>query len=182
MSKSSPPRRPPLDVFDDEDLNRAQEALVAATGRESRPRAEKRSPLRLDAPIVESCDESRPQPASGTGGEGRDVESTWLDNGLDHGIVEATDAHLKFRVRQSTRARFDSFKAELSCALGGARLMDSNLGRALMDWFLEHAADSVIAAARGGPGGVRRPPSDDPVAMAAFDAALGELISDALKR
>ena len=58
--------------------------------------------------------------------------------------LEATDAHLKFRVRQSTRARFDSFKAELSAALGGVRLMDSNLGRALLDWFLFEGGERVL--------------------------------------
>ena len=64
-------------------------------------------------------------------------------------------------------------------AQDGVRLMDSSVGKALIDWFTLEAGDHVLAAARDGHA-LRRPPSDDLAAIAAFDEALRGSMSEAL--
>lgn len=175
MGKKPPARSPNIDVFEDDDLNQAQ-ALLSGDGV---PEARGEGPSERR---TRNAADTRPKPARETNepraaqsAEGLPASPEAASRG-----VEPTDAHLKFRVRQSTRARFDAFKAELSVALGGVRLADSNIGRAVVEWFLENAAECVVDLAREQR--LRRPASDDPAGIAAFDEALVHMIQDALAR
>lgn len=171
MPKPPPAQKRALDIFKDDDLNNAQIALAAAIeppfeGEEREKHSSKST--RVSNPVVAAA-----EPLEGRDGQDR-IESTASE-------VEATNAHLKFRVRQTTRARFDTFRAELSVALGGARLMDSNVGRALLDWFLFEVGEGVLIAVRRDATVLQRPASDDVAAMSAFDEALQAALSRALR-
>ena len=89
---------------------------------------------------------------------------------------------LKFRVPQTLRSEFQTFKAELSAALGGVALDDSNLGRPLLEHFLVEQRERILEAAAAFKGRLRRPANGDPVGMAEFDHALGEIFGEARKR
>ncbi len=155
----------PIDIFEDEDLSRAREIL--ATGNASGEMS-----VNLDANSgEEDADADLP----------KDEREASLV-AMDMAAVEPTDAHVKIRVRRTTRSQFDVFKAELSTALGGARLMDSNVGRAVLDWFLFEVGDQVLEAARDRTDVLRRPASDDLVGMAAFDDELRAIIARAVQR
>ncbi|MCZ7620152.1 MAG: hypothetical protein M5U32_18275 [Myxococcota bacterium] len=78
------------------------------------------------------------------------------------------------------RVSFQRFKAELSAALGGVALDDSNLGRALFQEILERHGEAILEAARDHAWDYDRPASSDAEAMAAFDDALQEVIGAAL--
>ena len=161
MKKSTPEK--PIDIFEDEDLSRARQMLSTGS-------ASNEMNLIRDA----------------NGGEGA-VDAGLVEDDCEASLgaeapafVEPTDAHLKIRVRRTTRGRFDAFKAELSSALGGARLMDSNLGRAVLDWFLFEVGDQVLAVARERAEVLQRPASDDLAGMAAFDDELRAIIARAV--
>lgn len=154
-----------IDIFEDEDLCRVREILSPARGK-SEERVDRHA--RIDA-----------VPKGNEPSESED-EGSRLEPQLVLG--EPTDAHIKIRVRRETRSRFDSFKAELSAALGGARLMDSNLGRAVLDWLLFEIGDVVLEVAQENAGALRRPASDDLAGMAAFDDALREIIVRAVNQ
>ena len=68
-------------------------------------------------------------------------------------------------------------KAELSAALGGVMLDDSNVGRALLDRLLSVERERVLAVARERPGTLKRPRNGNPEAMAAFDEAIRALLT-----
>jgi hypothetical protein len=89
---------------------------------------------------------------------------------------------LKFRVPQTLRSEFQTFKAELSAALGGVALDDSNLGRPLLEHFLVDQRDRILEAAGAYKGRLRRPANGDAVGMAEFDHLLGEIFGEARKR
>ena len=89
---------------------------------------------------------------------------------------------LKFRVPQTLRSEFQTFKAELSAVLGGVALDDSNLGRPLLEHFLVEQRERILEAAGSFRGRLRRPANGDTVGMAEFDHALGEIFSEARKR
>ena len=89
---------------------------------------------------------------------------------------------LKFRVPQNLRSEFQTFKAELSAALGGVALDDSNLGRPLLEHFLLDQRDRILEAAGAFRGELRRPANGDAVGMAEFDHTLGEIFREARKR
>jgi hypothetical protein len=89
---------------------------------------------------------------------------------------------LKFRIPQTLRSEFQTFKAELSAALGGVVLDDSNLGRPLLEHFLVDQRERILEAAAGFRGKLRRPANGDAVGMAEFDHTLGEIFGEARKR
>lgn len=154
----------PIDIFEDEDLSRAREILASGNAR---------------GEAIGNRD------ANGDGSDADadlpEVEREALLGVQDAAFIEPTDAHVKIRVRRTTRGRFDAFKADLSTALGGARLMDSNLGRAVLDWFLFEVGDQVLEAARERADVLRRPASDDLAGMAAFDDELRAIIARAVR-
>jgi hypothetical protein len=96
------------------------------------------------------------------------------------GEAAPTTATLRFRVSKDMRVAFQRFKTELSGALGGVPLDDSNLGRALLQEVIERRGEAILAAARTGSWAHGRPASADGAAMLAFDQALAELIGPAL--
>lgn len=79
---------------------------------------------------------------------------------------------------RSTRAEFQAFRAELSAALGGVAVDNSNIGRALLARLLGPERARVLEAARVIRGTLTRPRNDDAEAMAAFDEALVALLTD----
>jgi hypothetical protein len=89
---------------------------------------------------------------------------------------------LKFRVPQTLRSEFQTFKAELSAALGGVALDDSNLGRPLLEHFLVEQRERILEAAGPFRGKLRRPANGDAVGMAEFDHLLGEIFGEARRR
>ena len=154
-----------VDIFEDGDLS-AAEALIAEApevDREAPPGgpAEAERQIRRAEGTSSTIDAPRPERAG------------------ESSTVESFSSSLKFSVRPSTRSEFDAFKLRLSAALGGVRLNDSNVGRALLDWFLSEAAERVVAAARSRV--VQRPPTDDPARMAAFDQALTSIFGDGVE-
>jgi hypothetical protein len=81
------------------------------------------------------------------------------------------------------KSDFQAFKAELSSALGGVFIEDSNIGRSLLEILLagdDRARILEVARERGGE--IRRPANCDAVAMAEFDAAIGAIFLEARKR
>jgi hypothetical protein len=89
---------------------------------------------------------------------------------------------LKFRVPQTLRSEFQTFKAELSAALGGVALDDSNLGRPLLEHFLVEQRERILESATSFKGRLRRPANGDAVGMAEFDHLLGEIFGEARRR
>lgn len=89
---------------------------------------------------------------------------------------------LKFRVPQTLRSEFQTFKAELSAALGGVALDDSNLGRPLLEHFLLDQRERILEAAGAFRGKLRRPANGDAIGMAEFDHLLGEIFGEARRR
>jgi len=118
-----------------------------------------------------------PQPAA-KAGEGR---AEAAEEPAPHELPEP-NVPLKFRVPQTLRSEFQTFKAELSAALGGVVLDDSNLGRPLLEHFLVDQRDRILEAAGGFKGKLRRPANGDAVGMAEFDHTLGEIFGEARKR
>jgi hypothetical protein len=170
MARRPLKRSGPLDIFADENLSRAQSALSDATAPPETWESRRQEPLRQEAK------KHQPEPIRSAPPIRAAEEQPPAAGATSPVAVEPTNVHLKFRVRQATRARFDAFRAELSAALGGARLTDSNIGRALMDWILFELGDEILAAAKEASGTLRRPPADDPAAMAEFDEALREIV------
>ena len=89
---------------------------------------------------------------------------------------------LKFRVPQGLKTDFMTFKAELSAALGGVSLDDSNIARPLLEEFLVEYRTRILEAARTFEGPLVRPRNGDAVGMAEFDHSIGELFKQARKR
>ncbi len=89
---------------------------------------------------------------------------------------------LKFRVPQTLRSEFQTFKAELSAVLGGVALDDSNLGRPLLEHFLLDQRERILEAAGAFRGKLRRPANGDAIGMAEFDHLLGEIFGEARRR
>lgn len=89
---------------------------------------------------------------------------------------------LKFRVPQTLRSDFQTFKAELSAVLGGVALDDSNLGRPLLEHFLLDQRERILEAAGAFRGKLRRPANGDAIGMAEFDHLLGEIFGEARRR
>jgi hypothetical protein len=119
---------------------------------------------------------ARSTPAKGRRGKAEPVEEPESE------LVLEPNVPLKFRVPQTLRSEFQTFKAELSAALGGVALDDSNLGRPLLEHFLVEQRERILEAAAAFKGRLRRPANGDAVAMAEFDHSLGEIFSEARRR
>jgi hypothetical protein len=75
-----------------------------------------------------------------------------------------------------------TFKAELSAALGGVSLDDSNIARPLLEEFLVEYRERILEAAQAFEDSLVRPRNGDAVGMAEFDHTIGELFKQARKR
>jgi len=169
-----------VDIFDDVDLDCAKSMLSDATGDTINIAQE---PVSSRSGVLGS--ELRKGPLD-EGEATIAVESEihgQSDSDADPAAMaaEPTNVLLKFRVRQETRTRFDSFKAQLSAALGGTRLTDANIGRALLDWILFEVSEDILTEASDQPA-PRRPPSDDLVAMASFDESLRDILRRGVRK
>jgi len=204
-----PKRRPasavePLDIFENPRLSNAMAAatspeplpLPADPARESAPQRvdsdasfglrsvpripefeltepAKAAPFAAEAALNRAeLDAAKSRKGRGESAESPDVEAQILEPNVP----------LKFRVPQTLRSEFQTFKAELSAALGGVALDDSNLGRPLLEHFLVDQRERIIEAAVSFKGRLRRPANGDAVGMAEFDHALGEIFREARKR
>jgi hypothetical protein len=204
-----PKRRPnnavePLDIFSSPRLGAA---MAAATTSEPLPPPTSAAPLQLRSTVPEEGRPSVLRTLAETEPEVADLEvearSGPPERPLDGSPKAATKARkgraapveepeleplpepnvaLKFRVPQTLRSEFQTFKAELSAALGGVALDDSNLGRPLLEHFLVEQRERIIEAAGSFRGKLRRPANGDAVGMAEFDHLLGEIFSEARKR
>jgi len=203
-----PKRRPvsatePLDIFENPRLS---SAMAAATSPEPLPapasRAREGAPEEAEPatatslrsvprPAEPALREPVEEPSSAPGAPHRQLE-TEAARGRKGRAEEAEEPEpeelpepnvpLKFRVPQTLRSEFQTFKAELSAVLGGVVLDDSNLGRPLVEQFLVDQRDRILEAAGAFKGKLRRPANGDAVGMAEFDHALGEIFREARKR
>jgi hypothetical protein len=80
------------------------------------------------------------------------------------------------------KSDFQRFRAELSEALGGVYIEDSNIGRPLLERLLIEDRERILQVAKDHRGTLRRPVNRDPVKMAEFDDALGTIFGEALRR
>ena len=177
MSKRKAPDREPIDIFgEDGDLSRAASALEDATSGPERLRPVQDRPAREHARSSHGSSQS-------SGRAREHAEHAYSGDAIDRSdAVDPICAALKFRVRRGTRDRLDSFRVELGIALGGVRLTDSHVGRALLTWLLEEGREAIVAEAEALSGSLRRPPADDPAGLAAFDAALRDLLLQGIRR
>ena len=89
---------------------------------------------------------------------------------------------IRFRVPQTLRSEFQTFKAELAAVLGGVALDDSNLARPLVEHFLVEHRERILEEAAAFRGQLKRPPNGDAVGMAEFDHSIGEIFRRAYRR
>lgn len=203
-----PKRRPsstiePLDIFESPRLSNAMAAATSpeplappasqaqelapeegdsapATALRSVPRTPESAPSEpAEEPSVTA--ESAPKQAGTTAAKRRKGRAEAGEEPEPEELPEP-NVPLKFRVPQTLRSEFQTFKAEFSAALGGVVLDDSNLGRPLLEHFLVDQRDRILEAAAGFKGKLRRPANGDAVGMAEFDHTLGEIFGEARKR
>jgi len=200
MAKRIPKRGEPIDIFADERLTSAMSAAIAPSAPppvaeaafEPEPTAAPRreegaappAPLTLapalepSAPISASPEPHSPPETRVRARSRAEVEAVEDASVMAAEAIEA-NVGFKFRVPQSLRSDFESFKAELSAALGGVRLDDSNLARPILERFLVEERDAILQVAKENRGRLRRPANRDAIAMAEFDDALGQLFREA---
>jgi len=203
-----PKRRPASGASGSEDIfgnSRTMEALAAATA----PVTEPVAPLREASPVVAvpSAPEPAPEPAtepekpSETGKKGWQTRGiaqegakartpapkvTKAESAAPAAAEEVAPAHephvtLKLRVPQSMRSDFKRFTAELGAALG-VPVDDSNVGRPLLEQFLNEQCERILEAAGNHGSPLKRPANGDAVGMAEFDETLGRIFQEARKR
>lgn len=199
-----PKRRPssssqPLDIFADERLSSAMQAATspvpvpADEPKEVLPAPETREPALRSLPSPpEMAPEtaprapiSEPQKALETAPTEDPKPAKGRANGAEEPEVEEfpePNVPLKFRVPQTLRSEFHTFKAELSAALGGIALDDSNLARPLVEYFLVEQRERILEEAVAFKGRLKRPANGDAVGMAEFDHTIGEIFREARKR
>jgi hypothetical protein len=203
-----PKRRPvsatePLDIFENPRLSSAMEAATSpdplppppsrargsapevadsapASGLRSVPRPPERAPEERPTEPA-ATPEPAPNPAETEAARSRKGRAEAVEEPVVEELPEP-NVPLKFRVPQTLRSEFQTFKAELSAALGGVALDDSNLGRPLLEHFLVEQRERIIESATAFRGKLRRPANGDAVGMAEFDHTLGEIFREARKR
>ena len=200
MAKRIPKRGEPIDIFADDRLHTAMSAAIAPapvpavvepviepeppTAADREAASTPPPPLTL-APAFEppAILAAVPEPESPRETRVRGRSRAEVEPAHDASPIaaEAMEANVgfKFRVPQSLRSDFESFKAELSAALGGVRLDDSNLARPILERFLVEERDAILQVAKENRGRLRRPANRDAVAMAEFDDAIGQLFREA---
>jgi len=182
-----PKRRPssatePLDIFQNPRLSTA---MAAATNPEPPPAAryqEPQEPPDEDESARATGLRSVPRAPEPAPEEAPEEPSAAPEPAPKPEELPEPNVPLKFRVPQTLRSEFQTFKAELSAALGGVVLDDSNLGRPLLEHFLVDQRERIIETAAAFRGKLRRPANGDAVGMAEFDHTLGEIFREARKR
>ena len=173
----------PLDIFADERFSRA---LSGAT--QPHPPASAQTPEPSQSP-------STPHPLSGVErSTDPDIPPQQRTPRAEHQASEGRVHHLgatqtrappepnvtlRFRVPQTLRSEFQTFKAELAAVLGGVALDDSNLARPLLEHFLVEYRTRILEEAATFRGRLKRPANGDAVGMAEFDHTIGEIFRKA---
>jgi len=180
-----------LDIFADESLARAQDALQAATAPVRKiplPQAPKAP--RTEAPRATATQKPEKAPEKLTaaskpsgGGEESPPEEPRSPSAPEP-LARKVERNvgMKLRLPQSMKADFQTFKAELSTALGGTYIEDSNIGRPLIELLLADDRERILEVAREHRDTLRRPINRDALAMAEFDSALSSIFTEALRR
>jgi hypothetical protein len=203
MSKRRPNHAvEPLDIFASPRLGAAMEAATSLEPlpppapasslqlRSGEPEEARFSTLRtVSMPEFERSEHEvqAPSEASATASEAISTSAPKTRKGRAAPIEEPEpllepNVPLKFRVPQTLRSEFQTFKAELSAVLGGIALDDSNLGRPLLEHLLLEQRERILEAAGSFRGKLRRPANGDAVGMAEFDHLLGEIFGEARRR
>ena len=171
----------PLDIFDDERFTAAlagatQPAAAPPTGPAPSPppAAPTEKPARKPA-IARRWSPARPDQRATRGRATRPAAT-------ETPPPPEPNVPIRFRVPQTLRSEFQTFKAELSAALGGVALDDSNLARPLVEHFLVEHRERILEEAAAFRGQLKRPPNGDAVGMAEFDHAIGEIFRRAHRR
>ena len=179
-----PKRRPtstiePLDIFDSPRLSNAIASATSSeplgppvSGAQESAAKEGKSDLRPVPSAPESAPAERAkQPSQATEPAPKQLETEVAKSRKGRAEAEEEpepeklpepNVPLKFRVPQTLRSEFQTFKAEFSAALGGVVLDDSNLGRPLLEHFLVDQRDRILEAAAGFKGKLRRPRARPP--------------------
>ena len=181
MAKRSSVSPASIDIFNDDRLSTAAAAATAPLIPEPAPN-ELKYPQSSETQPENTFRIPETSPQKDGVGQGTHVpsEAVPVTAALPEAPLEP-NVPLKFRVPQSMRSDFQTFKAELSAVLGVA-LDDSNLGRPLIEHILAEQKERILEAAEGFRGRLKRPANGDAVGMAEFDHTLGELFQDARKR
>jgi hypothetical protein len=172
----------PLDIFDQSDIEKASAALSLATAPQEAPeRAPKESPKRftVNAPQTQPDASSEPHLPKEAG----KAEDAYAALSARYTGNRGVHVGMKLRLPRAMKAEFQAFKAELSSALGGVFIEDSNIGRSLLENLLGgDDRGRILEVARERGEEIRRPANSDAVAMAEFDAAIGAIFLEARKR
>ncbi len=204
MPKRPPRGSGPIDIFDDE-IGRAADAVKAATAPAVAPPSAAPSPPASEngseapqpsspkvvslPPSTEALPQDTPEKASLAPQKRRAKNPTREAPKTETAPQAAPETAspapepnvgLKFRVPQSVKSDFQTFIAELSAALGGVSLDDSNIGRPVLELLLLEHRGRILQAAKEHRGELRRPTNRDVVAMAEFDEALGEILREGI--
>ena len=83
---------------------------------------------------------------------------------------------LRFRIPSDLKGEWSSFMGELTAALGGVSLDDSNIGRPLIELLLVDYKDRILGNAEAIKGTLKRPALADRLAMAEFDEEIGQVL------
>ena len=188
MAKRLSPQSSSIDIFSNERLTAAMTAATAPDIEEEAPVKEPKAKAPTPIPVREAMPEAKaavpaPTPVGKKVVEPQqDANSAVEDSSSEEAPAASLEQNvgLKFRVPQSLRSHFMSFKAEFSAALGGIALDDSNPGSVpLLERFLVNERERILEVAKQYRGELTRPTNRDPVAMAEFDHLLGEIFQKA---
>lgn len=100
---------------------------------------------------------------------------------LKNTSVEIDNVAFKAKMTPALRKLWSDFKSDFEEALG-ARLDDSNVVRPLVELIICDYQEQILEAAAERRGEVSRPSNRDRVAMAEFDAVVGEVLEQGLKK
>ena len=89
---------------------------------------------------------------------------------------------LRFRIPTELKGEWSNFTGELEAALGGVSLDDSNLGRPLLELLLVDYREQILEQAAELEGKLKRPSLSDRLAMAEFDAEIGQMLKSAIRQ
>ena len=176
----------PLDIFDDERFSRALSGATqppppasAQTPEPSQspstPHALSNAELSVDPDLPPQSQTPRAEQQASEGG-GHHLAATETRSPPEPNVT------LRFRVPQTLRSEFQTFKAELAAVLGGIALDDSNLARPLLEHFLVEYRTRILEEAAALRGRLKRPANGDTVGMAEFDHTIGEIFRKARLR
>ena len=175
-----------MDIFDDERFSRAIEEATQPTlptSPQTPAPSESSSPTQSISSINHGGEPGDPpEPGAPTGDQATAQGTAQRPAARDNRSLPEPNVTLRFRVPQTLRSEFQTFKAELAAVLGGIALDDSNLARPLLEHFLVQYRTRILEEATGYRGRLKRPANGDAVGMAEFDHTIGEIFRAARRR